>query len=65
MMPDVPVSEKPAGSNVRAATIGTTIAAAVTTILVWVLGQFGIAVPAEVAVAISTVIGGVVGYRTG
>lgn len=62
--PPTTIVHAPAG-NARAATLGTGIAAASTTIIVWLIGLFGVDVPAEVAVAISTVIGGVVAYRAG
>ena len=39
-----------------------TLAAAVTTIVIWILRAFDIEVPAEVAVAISTVVVGIAGY---
>jgi hypothetical protein len=39
-----------------------TLAAAVTTIVIWILRSFDVEVPAEVALAISTVVVAIAGY---
>ena len=42
--------------------VASTLSGAVVTILVWVVGLFGVTVPGEVGAAMVTVVGGIAGY---
>lgn len=50
---------KKIGSTTVGATAGTGLAGAAAVVLVWVLGEVGVSVPAEVAGALAVLIGGV------